>query len=212
MANVIENNDLIEVKFGSYSRGQSGINVRHWKAQNKVGNSLDIGLFAKALDDIAAPLYKALMTNVASFYGVRVQRIEPGLTGAAKVSATNIGPGIAGFSGLPTQVCGQITLVTDLAGKANRGRVYVPFPDESDSVDATGLPGSPYVVRLSALGEMFDDVITLTVAGDSIELIPVLYKRELNQTQPIVDVTPRQRWSTQRKRGSYGAANTYPPF
>lgn len=210
---VIEPGDTWEVKVGCYCKGQAGINILHYDVQSVDGTPQTPEALALAADTIFAPLYKALLANDASYYGVAVKRVRPLTPTAIVVSASLIGPGGAMNGGaLPTQVSGIITKQGELEGRANRGRVYVPFPGDTFMDPTTSSPTAGYQTALIALKDTLIGDLNVGTLPNQTVLQPVIYDRLTGARRSIVSGRANQKWATQRRRGNYGAANPYPPF
>lgn len=137
----------------------------------------------------------------------------------AKASMVNVVPkplsGIAldGTAGaavstvISTQTSGICTLKTALAGRKYRGRFYMPFP-VADNVDTDGSPNAGYVADLDTLaGDIVTD-ITITPAGGSSEISPVIWHKATSTFTPVTGHTARKEWATQRRRGQFGRPNS----
>lgn len=201
----MEINDVIQVKLFSYMGNQLGLNVRHYLVGTKVNDGATLAEIAADLAATFSPLYEVLMTNTAEFVGVSAQRILPTPITAAEMAFEN-NSGVAGTTPLPQQVSGIITLRTALAGRANRGRVYIPFPDESDN-SANHVPEASYGVDLTALAAEFVANQSVTGAAGSNTLVPVVFHRDLDTTTVITGARANGAWATQRRRGFYGRPN-----
>ena len=202
-------NDIIEVRFVCTQLDQTAINVRHYKVTATTGTSQTLGDFSDVLDPIFAPLLKALLNTNAAYYGTVVRRVSP--IPPSTIAWTNTGAAGGNALGdlLPRQTCGLIGLQTQFAGRAFRGRFYVPFPGEADS-DANALPVAGYRGRLANLAFALTGNQLVGIANTA-TLIPVIYHRASNTTTPINASVIRTKWATQRRRGSYGRPNP-PPF
>jgi hypothetical protein len=207
---VIANNDILEARLVCYLGPQLGINVYHYRAENltPVVGDVTTADAAVLLSDAYADAYAECMTDVASFFGAGVRRLEPTVTledGWAGDERTGASPGTP----LPTQMCGLIAFLTGLGGRMHRGRRYVPFPS-LDHIDASGNPISTYLTPLAALAAIFTAGSTVTgVGGTTVDLVPVL-KHADNTVDPITSAAVRNKWGTQRSRGGYGRPNTLP--
>jgi hypothetical protein len=120
--------------------------------------------------------------------------------------------GTAAGNPIPNQVSGIITKTTAFAGRANRGRTYVPFPAASFNLAPNDTPTAAYVALLDALGIVLFAPMALTLGADTVNVTPVLFHRRTGFNTPITNFRSRQLWATQRRRGNYGTANTLPPF
>lgn len=213
MSTPVNAGDLIEVKLGTYCQGQAGINVRHYLVLPGATPGVELEDVALLLDNTFHSAYKTLLAADATWYGVQVQIISPGLPSNAEFSATHVGTGaVINTQALPTQVSGIITLNTGVAGRKFRGRTYVAFPGRNDADLALGTPTAGYVSRLGPLGDLLDDQFNIVAGGGDITIIPVLTHTDGTLPTAIEGNRPRQKWATQRSRGNYGAKNPYPPF
>jgi len=203
-------NDILEVKYYAFCNGQLGLNVRHYKVAITAGTGALLAEIAETLSTTAAPLYKDLMSNDAQYRGVSVQSVYPTPTGAVVYDTTGNDTGTVASQVLPTQVSGIITLHSAFAGRSGRGRAYVPFPASGDAAD-DNTPSAGYVSNLNLLGAFLTQTQTVTGAGGNSTVQPILIRSgNLTTTTPFISYTSRNKWATQRRRGSYGQANTSP--
>jgi hypothetical protein len=210
---IIAVGDTLEIKVGTYCAGQAGINVLHYDVESVGAVPRQLHEVALDFDTLAAPLYKALIGNNASYYGVQVKRVRPGAETAAYVSAAFVGSGdVANLQALPTQVSGIITKQTALAGRSNRGRVFVPFPGYLFHDGINERPTAAYLVPLAALKTFLVASFTSGLGVDTATLDPVIYNQLTGARVEVINGRANQKWATQRRRGNYGAANPYPPF
>lgn len=202
--------DLLEVKFVCFCQGQLGLNVRHYKVTVSAGAGADLAEIADALATDAADYYKDCLSADADYKGVMVQSIYPTPKGAVVSDTSGNGSGNQASQVLPTQVSGIITMQTALAGRSGRGRVYVPFPGQGDAAD-DGTPSAAYVANLEDLGSFLATTQIIVGATGTSDLAPVLIQLgNPAVTRPITGRIARNKWATQRRRGSYGAPNTSP--
>lgn len=199
--------DIWQVIFHNGLVDQVGLNVRHYRTNSETGTGATQVEIATALSPLFAPLYKALMTNTASFLGVTAQKIRPVPVQMRGSFGGDGGAGTAGVDPIPRQVAGLISHKTEFAGPGFRGRSYVPFPDENDNT-LQGLPTAGYITRLAALAtEMSDQQVIVGAAGTT-TIDPVVFRRVQNTFSFIVDPSVASgRWATQRRRGSFGRLN-----
>lgn len=203
--------DLVSVQVGCYKSGQTAINTFHSLCTAITGTPT-LGTVAEAYDALLAPLYKPAMTNAATYYGIKVTRVLPEPRSMAEISAANIGNGTGGTDGLPAQVSGIITLETVFGGVSNRGRIFIPFPDESVNDADNNVPDSGYVTTLQSLGDAIVAPILAGTAPDTATMEAVLFHKALGTYTNFEQAHPRQAWATQRSRGIFSSLNRYPPF
>lgn len=204
--------DIIELKVGTFCLNQAGINVLHYRvAVPDVNITLDE--VAQAFDVELAPKMKAVIAANATYYGTRAQIIHPTPVSVAFVSATAVGPGTLGNgNAMPTQVSGVATKLTDVAGRKYRGRMYLPFPGEIDDDGTTSTPTAGYVTDAEAVASFLLDPVAGIVGLGAVELTPIIWHRSTSTWNEITSWRVNDKWGTQRRRGAYGQANTYPPF
>lgn len=203
---------IYEITVGCYAFGQAGINKRMIVC-NTVGAGIPPteGDLADDLDDLFAPLYKAVMHGSATYYGVKVQKVYPAPVTIATVNSDNTGIGTAGADPMPGQVAGVITYTTDFIGRNSRGRNYIPFPAEADNSNLLNIPTDGYVARLVAIAAVFTDELEIGASPDNATLTWCLANTETGGTTELTGSRANQKWGTQRRRGDYGSKNPYPP-
>lgn len=205
-------NDTIEIKLYSFCRDQLGINVLHYRVTGGTNLTTVDGVQAAdfAFDQFATVLTN-LMSDSADFVGTSFQKVRPAPATLAFFSTAASVPGAIVGDVLPLQSTGLITKRTDSIGRANRGRVYIPFPPESLN-DAAGLPTLGYVNGLDTLAEKIMGPINVGTITDpfSITLAGVVYHRSAGGSTLITTTVSRRKWATQRRRGSYGKPNVNP--
>lgn len=187
------------------SGDQGGLMTRHYRVSSITGVGATEQEVVDAMSSFWDAFIKPMLTNTATYDGCTLQKVKPLPKGNRYVSFNDAGAGTAGTDPLPRQVSGVISLRTALAGREFRGRVYMPFPDESDS-DADN-PSVGYQVALAALAAELDNNRVIIGAGGSTTLVPVIYSRKLDQVNDIVQAIARSTWGTQRRRGSFGQPN-----
>jgi len=201
--------DVIQLRVGCYQTPQAGLNILHYKVVAITPPAPTLAEFVTTVDTSVHPLYKELLNSQSEYIGVGARILLP--TPSAETSTTlNRGVGLRLGDPMPSQVAGIITKLTDLPGRANRGRMYVPFPSE-ESGDLDGTPVAQYVTDLTTLAAslLAPWVVTGGGGGDA-DLDPVVFHELTGLTTPITGNKPRDKWATQRRRGAYGATNDVP--
>jgi hypothetical protein len=210
MAIELELADIIRVRIASYTPSQVGINTAHFVVVMKAGVGATTQQVAETLDVALEARYKAVLSVGARYRGVSVQRVHPGGVTVPSATSDNDGPGAVAGDMLATQVSGIVSSRTDLAGPRYRGRVYIPFPGETDN-QATGVPSAAYVTAIEDLAEELFTPFTAGAGGNTVTLDPVVFHRDTNSGTAITSFIARTVWATQRRRGAYGRMNL-PPF
>lgn len=189
---------------------QSGLNVWFMRFGSLAGPELSNAQRASLTQTAVSVAIGTLIATQATFQTVGWRRIFPG-----PVTVESLGPaapiaGAATGGAMPRQSSGIATTLTGMAGRANRGRKYVPFPSEDqNTVDA--VPTAQYVLDVDTYMGIFIPTLTLTFAGTTEVWNPVIYRAGNPVTSPnINDWLARKKWATQRRRGSYGVPNIPP--
>lgn len=198
--------DLLEVRYISSAGAQVGQNIRHYRIDTITGTELTRPQLADGLSVRVRSLYKALLSSSAEFRGVAVKRVFPLPVTAESLTEVDRGPGTRTGDPLPTQVSGLISLRTGLAGRRNRGRLYTPFPAETDS-DSSAHPGTTYATNLAALAVEFFGTVIVTFGVNITVLQNVIHKRGTSLFVNIIEARPTTNWATQRRRGTLGRPN-----
>lgn len=203
-------NDLLEFKVYCSLGAQLAINVLHYRVTAITGASTTTASAAARLEFLIQAEYKALLVALATFRGVGVKRLFPSTPTIEEFSSIASGLGDVGGDPLPKQSAGIITKQTGLAGRANRGRMYIPFPGE-DSNDGDGDPTAAYVGDLGALAAILEVPQTVGTAPNDATIQPILYHRLDGSFTFLTNFLPRNKWGTQRRRGDYGKTNALIP-
>lgn len=202
--------DLLEVKTFSWfaARDQLGINVRHMRVVITEGAPTTEQVAAH-IGTTAGPLYKAIMPAAASFYGVSVRKMSDP-TDAPVYSGEGAGVGTVAGEPLPLAVSGIITLRSNTTGRANRGRMFIPFPGEGSN-ESDGTPTAAYVTGLGALGLLFCTAWVIADGlGNDMTLENIVWHRLPETFIAIASCVARDRWATMHTRGDYGRVNQLP--
>jgi hypothetical protein len=206
-------NDILAVRVEATIAEQTAVNVRTFRVDNETAPVPSFADIAAHFEGIMAPIYKQLMSSAATFNGVAVRKIFPLPSLMEGISDAAAGPGERLAEALPRQTCGLITLRTLFAGRAFRGRVYVPFPGEDEN-ELGGLPNAGYLSVLDTLGAAWIAPRTVVVGAGSIGLVSGIFHRAKvppspidNTFTPVVAFTTRGGWATQTRRGSFGRPN-----
>lgn len=209
---VIQNNDYLEVKAYCYLENQVGINVHYGKilAAGDPGPYVT-STVANDMSTWLAAVIKPLIANDATYLGISLRYWRPGGLNYATVwSKTAAGIGTAGAVPCPKQCSGIMSKDTALAGPANRGRTYVPFPATAD-VEADGNPTASYLTRLANYAARVDGDENVGGGVDFTVVFGLFRWRDATSFRETVAVTTRDRFATQQRRGDYGRVNAIPP-
>lgn len=208
----IVDGDIMLATLACFNTNQVGLNNTHWLALSHTGVGADDEDLALYLDTTLAPMYKLYLGAQASWYGVRVQKQLPLPKPVAAISAGFIGPGTGSAATLPGQAAAVMTKRTLLAGRAYRGRIYLPFAAQAMNNATTNKPEPAAMALFNAIGTALAGNITVGTVPNQTVLQPVLFHRRTGTTTPLQEMTAAGAWGTQKRRGNYGRPNVYPPF
>jgi hypothetical protein len=188
---------------------------RYWSTGGSVVGTITMKQFADAVSAFLGPAYKAVLANVATYNGITCSRV----TGATPYeiydsSTVSQGIGVAGAAAMSKQTAGLIGFYTNFAGRAFRGRQYVPFPASADDT-GEGKPtigAGSYVARLGALALVLITPFVVVSGANTATLTPVIFHKGSSSMTPITAAAARLVWATQKRRGDFGKTNNPPPL
>ena len=195
-------NDIIETKIFLTTTGEVAINAFHYRVVAIAGASLTEQQVVDLLFTRFQAAYQALMSIAAFYAGLTVQKLRPLPVGAAQFSAAVPVAGTVAGDLMPRQVSGIITKRSVLAGRANRGRMYVAYPSETDN-GTGGAPIASYLTRLATLAGLAFVPFTLVSGANSVDLMPVVYHRIAGTSNDVATSLSRNYWATQRRRNNF---------
>lgn len=214
---VVVNGDTVLLSVVCYDDEQVSINRFGYLISGVAGGTLTLQDCVDTLDAPASTQWKGMINNQATYRGVMGSLFIGNRLTPFRSTIANAGPGTAGADALPRQTCGMFTKVSAVPGPAGRGRVYVPFPAVADN-GAGPIPNAGYMTRLGVMAGVLKAPLGVSVGPVTATMTPVIvrYPRP-SATPPVVfrtipwaDATARQKWATQRRRGSYGRPNVLP--
>lgn len=187
---------------------QTSLNVRHWEVTGlDPGDFTDLDI-AEAYNTRMRPEYLPLMSADANYWGCTVQKIRP-LPIFERAVAPFIAAGEEAAEVLPRQTAGVISLRTGVASRRKRGRVYVPFPAETQN-EGDGQPTAAYLTDLESLAIAYMVPFNIVDGAETLTLESRVFSRLDNAFTPITDYILRSGWGTIRKRGFFGKPNGPP--
>lgn len=209
----VANGDRFNVQFVCRFGDQIAINTFEYQVASLVGNISD-QLCINAVEQQVGGHVKACISEKAEYRGCIGQLIGTLNKYQRVYSTINQGDGSRMGDPLPKQVAGIFTRRSIFAGRHAQGRVYVPFPAESDNDPDEGRPNLGY---LAALGTYSADAYTsvpVVLGGDSCALNPGHWVIPKPPGVPFwlnyVSAQTRDYWATQRRRGDFGPKNISP--
>jgi len=204
--------DFLQERVGFWFAPQAAYNILYWEIASIVGGaSVDLQALCNELDSLTKVPACDIITASASYSGVGLKRISPGVPSVEAVSTTGSGVGTWAGDAYAKQVAGIITKRTVKSGRKYRGRLYLPFVSEAAAhTDTT--PTAAYLTAADAYALVTVAPITLVPAGvTGVFLTPLLKHAAVGTTaDTITNYVVRDKWATQRRRGDYGRPNTQP--
>jgi len=200
--------DIIKSRAAAFQAGQLGLNTIYWEVSGVSGSGATLLEIAEALSGVWHTHYKSLMGTTATFLGVGVSNITPPATIEYAYTGDD-GAGTATGEPLPTQTAGLISLKTPFAGPRNRGRIYIPFPTEGLNGSPSEPNGTALIAMVSLAAEIFPGHAILGASG-ACTIAPVIFHRDSLGYTFLDQAIPRDKWATQRRRGSFGRPNVAP--
>lgn len=208
MADVLATLDVLEVRFVCKANNQYSVNVRHFLVAAGMIGAPTLDTAAGGFDAKFAPLFKAILAQGASFFGVGVRRISPTVS-LESLSLVGRGAGLVTGDLMSTQTTSVATVRTSLPGRKNRGRMFLPYPSETDN-DATGRPLATYMATANAICVPLYSQTTYTVGAQNFKADGVLWHRSTRTYTPIAQAYVRPDWGTQRRRSQINRPDRAP--
>jgi hypothetical protein len=205
-------NQIVQTRFWTTCLDQAAVNTLNWRCSLVTGGGANNQEVANAMDTHVGAQYPGLLGTDASYNGVQVMLPLTAPLPATVFSTASAGGGVLTAPTMGRQLCGMVSLNTAFAGPRYRGRIYIPFvPALEDS--AHGVPSNAYLALLIAFCGIIGSPITCVGGAGSVTLTPCLLHRStaiVPRTTDVVGVGPRNKFATQRRRGSYGRPNVAP--
>jgi hypothetical protein len=177
---------------------------------NSVGGVATLENQIAALTSVISGGYESLLSDQASFYGIRVRDIT-GPTPSYWVTHESTVSGMIAGDPLPKQTCGLLRLFAEDGTRRDQNRIYVPFPGGDANTSPSGRPSAAYIADLDLLALIFTGLIAINDgAGNSSSLDFGILKSGPARIESYVAHVPGRQWATQRRRGDYGAFNSLP--
>lgn len=201
-------NNILEMKLYARCQGQTSITVRHYRCTALAGTGrLDTDCVS-ALDGKFATPFKECLCTDAQYLGTSLQIIKSIRRGLVY---TTVSTGDGQYAGepLPKQTAGLITLRTEEATRAGRGRMYIPFPAEGAN-HSDAKPTGAYLDALHNFALLVDDTVVVVSGANSVTLVPVIYHRATLGTTNITEAVERTYWGTQRRRSDVAGGDRLP--
>jgi hypothetical protein len=206
-------NDIVQTRFVNTQAEQAAYNILHVKVTAQVLAGATEQEIADNQSLAWGAFYRNAMVNSATYIGVGMKKISPGGPGFETVSKVNTGVGMVAGDMLPRQIAGLTTLVSTLAGRSGRGRMYIPFPGEASN-DVNSTPTAGYLALLDAFCLAWKAtyvIASIVNPGASTTIRYGIFSKVLGAINLAANAVCKDAWATQRRRGTFGRANL-PPF
>lgn len=211
MAEKITVGNIYLVKWWTLLGSQLGITQCHFVCNGETGNSAFDEDFRDYLSLNTSAKFKDCLNNNANHRGISVWRIWPLPKPVPIISTAGAGNGTGAGDPLPKQVSGIIKKKTSQAGRAYRGRMYIPFPSEGNNDPTQGRPNGAYIALLSLFALTIEPQITVGAGPDTAILKSCIVHASVPGTfNYITEFDEPPYWATQRRRGDYGPQNVAP--
>lgn len=211
----VEAADKIRVSLYTYLNGQLGMMDFSFDCTGQTGSGALAGEVAGAFQTLVATSLAPMVTTQALLLGTKVSFYPPSNTKGSGI-ATDTRTGSAGSQPLPTQVRGLIAWTTQNAGRAFRGRSFVPFPDVTLLHATSSHPTAAYgVLMLAFAAAVFSFTGAIGAGGNSTLVLGIFHRKAGKSGVPVArTITPilnwfgSARWGTQRRSGDRGRINS----
>lgn len=190
------------IRFAIVSDGpsQRSIVLLHRVVTAETAAGATVQEMANDLDAAHAASWKAMLPDDVTYRGIRAQKYFP-LPPALPFSGVGgAGLGTVVDDVLGPQVCGAITWRTQAAGRAFRGRSYIPFPPKVAGTAAMRPTGAYQAFIGIWAGVWLPQRITVGAAGTSTTKLVLQSRKTLATITDITAFLVRNYWTTQRRR------------
>ena len=224
-------NDILEMRVVTQDQTsipQLGINRVYWSVSGITGLGVTQGQIAAFLDGLLSVNYLPLMPASCLYRGVSIQKVSPTPPVVAASAIAHSGTGTGAGALFPAQATILVSLQTAMAGRAFRGRIFLPFISTT-YLTGTEVPAAGAIVLAANIGGVLDETQLVTVGANATTITPVIWHRKgygYKSGPPVVPINPATigtvtaitgstavaKWATIRRRGDYGRANATLPF
>lgn len=208
MPNVLNTSDICEARVWTTNQEQAAVNSFFFRIVGGGGVTDTDQALVTAIDSVIESAWKSAIGADSVYNGVQLYIVKPRPMPAFVKEISSAGPGTNLGLTMGRQTTGLISWRTALAGSANRGRTYFPFPTTTE--DQSGaVPTNAY---LTILDGIMLALIGPILFGSAATAILGVYHRATNVTTDILasSSSPVKKWATQKRRGSYGRPNVSP--
>lgn len=202
--------DILEQRVVCSTGNQLGVNVTHWLVTAVTTGGASLQEMATSNDALFAPKYKPALANQGYYNGVGFTNLTLPRT-LEYHSAAGAGVGTGGTNMMNPSTAGLIRWQGLLAGPANRGRIYVPFPSTT-MVTAVGQPNSSYTALLNTIRLAYVGLNVIVGVGGSTSMILIIKHRPgvVPGYATVVGSSVSPGFGQQHRRGYFGQPNVSP--
>jgi len=191
--------DVIQLPCLCRQNLRDAYNLWHFIVVSAAGPAITYADLATTLKAAVEPSYTQLLNVNAEFVGMTIKRMRPlPQSGAVNPGASNAA-GLVTGDGMSRQTCGAVTKFNELAGPANRGRAYMPYPSETDN-DADGNPTAGYKVRVKVVTDLLLKPMTVVSGTTTVIMLPIIYHKATGLFAPVTGSRVNDYWTTQKRR------------
>lgn len=204
------NNDVIEVTYVCSLDDQIGLNIRRYRVSKDGIGDLNQEYAASQMSVFCNSAFKGAIAETALYRGLGVERVFPTRT-VKTWTNFGAGPGLMIEPALPSQVCGAVSLFSERPGRRGRGRAYIPFPGRA-AQDVSGRPSLLYQAAAANVAQFFLGYEDLGDGNAAFDITGVT-REDVGPpglTFPWTAFVVKLGFSTQRRRGFFGAKNSFP--
>lgn len=206
--------DVVRLSLYTWWQGQLGMNDISYYVVSITGGTIRYGDIANWFATNFDPSYQVVLGLGVQILGWKCSSLKitpPPLPGIATDTLLGTGSTLA----LPTQDRGLVSFQTSVAGRAYRGRIYIPFPSRV-FLDVDSTPTAAYVTNIQGLANTLISTQNVVAGPTTAQLEPVIWHRKAGKAGVpaaktfdfVIGANARKAWATQRKSGDLGRLNT----
>lgn len=210
---------LYQARIWCVQAEQAAVNTVYYLVTNTTGAAVNDTDMARVIELDVEALYKGWLSTDASFRGVQVALSNPpppmAQFPAPVFSNVFAGVGALAVPDCPRQVSGIIQWTTAFSGHRYRGHIYPPFPTTA-AVASDGIPAASWQTNMINLGTALLGLTSISNVGATGTAAVAMCLHHRAGKSPIPNATPvtgkviPPKFATQKRRGSYGRANSSP--
>lgn len=205
--------EYLRMEYESYIANQIGIVTSWWQVLTQAGGGATQQEICDFIHASTLADWQACNGSGTKMSGVRLTRVNPATRRAVEVAETidNVTAGnLISALVAPKQAAAVVKKLTVLAGRANRGRIFIPFIPISFITSLGELSPAAVTAYTTFAANLLGSMVVVG-AGGTATLVPVLVHGGAPVTSTdIIGVQVTGLIGNQRRRGDYGRPN--PPL